>query len=336
MSLWQMFVSVTLGFFNLTGGAGFHGLSKAVAPPPPAHTLSIFSTTPLSVPPFGYFGTPQCDAAGRMFFKASVPPLGIGMVYLSISADGQRQSIYQLPKSLLKQRLDTLFYAASDGRFYILAHGPQIGIMWIRYETDGTVDKEVTLKTPANVFLDSFAVTPQGYLLLMAHHLIDGKQGTSEGAAYRAIFSPSGDVVKILPAGVSKSGQSGATPGLSGNRVTTDGETFYWLSNNEMTVMDTDGSVIASYVIAAPTPKADAEGLRVSGSMAEITFGADAGIGKPVQSSYLVVDALTGSPYGLYLPPAQSMNLACFSAKQGFTFLKYSSGRSSLVQALLP
>src|ERR1700679_2588463 len=92
---------VALAFTTLLVFRG-EGRCQSVVPgtyplPVMPRTLEVFSQVPLSVPPFGFLRTAQCDDSGTMFFAVTSGPPRSGVTYLSISADGQKQIVYHPP-----------------------------------------------------------------------------------------------------------------------------------------------------------------------------------------------------------------------------------------------
>ncbi|MGB6134665.1 MAG: hypothetical protein WBG54_23005 [Acidobacteriaceae bacterium] len=307
-------------------------LSEAPQPILFPTTLDIFSSTPLSVPPFGYFGAAQCDASGRMYFAAG-NPLAADVTYLSISSDGQQENVYSLPKAVLDAPHNVSFYAAGDGEMHFLVVQPGVSVTWLRFDKDGRLSGTEVLPVPTNIDVNSFAVTPEGYLLLLGYHPLTTAHGADDGSSYRAIFDINGKRIATLSQEKESSGTDPSN-GPSQEAVTAWGGNFYWIDGQSIVVMDTTGNVVRSLPFSMPSKTARVLGLHLSGGLAEITF---LDIKARPQTRYLIVNAATGDAYGIYLPPeGEPMNLVCYDAKEGFTFLGVMGGHLSLVQALAP
>lgn len=309
-----------------------NGVTETPQPILFSRTLDIFSSTPLSVPPFGYFGAAQCDASGRMYFAAGNPP-SAEATYLSISSDGQQQFVYSLPKAVLDAPHNVSFYAASDGEMHFLVVQPGVSVTWLRFDKDGRLSGTEVLPVPTNIDVNSFAVTPEGYLLLLGYYPLTTKHGADDGSSYRAIFDVNGTRVATLAQEKESSGTDPSN-GPSQEAVTAWGGNFYWIDGQSIVVMDTTGNVVRSLPFSMPSKTARVLGLHLSGGLAEVTF---LDINARPQTRYLILNAATGDAYGIYLPPeGEPMNLVCFDSKEGFGFLAVKGGHLSLVQALRP
>jgi hypothetical protein len=302
-------------------------LTSQLAP----RALEAFTRVPLSVPPFGYFGTLQCDASGTMFFEAGLPQNA--RAYLSISRDGQKQTIYSLPKDVTDQPHNTTFYASSDGELHLLVIQPGVGVKDFRFDPDGKLEGVTNLDAPSGILVKGFAVTSQGYILLLGFYPAPDNETRDAGATYRAIFKPSGALVTNLP-NSREPGIDDTVNSLSEGHIEASGEDFYWTTGNSILTMDTAGNIIHKLEIHKPNENDALNAIFVSGGM--LAVGLLATGEHPLQYSYLVLGAATGDPYGLYLPPTGARHLACFDSKQGFTFLAVDHGHLNLVQALLP
>ncbi len=298
---------------------------------PPARVLQVFSRIPLSVPPFGYYGVPQCDASGRMFFETATPPQST-TVYLSISADGENQVVYNPPKDAIDPPHNTSYYASSNGDVHLLVMRPGHSLTWFRFDSSGKLQNTQDLSVPTNIHINSFAVTNGGYLLLLGYYPPTGKGGDKGGPTYRAIFNPNGKLVTTL-AGETMN----LIDGISQDAVTASGENFYWTAGDAISVMDTNGDIVRRFEIVKPSATDMVASLRVSDDLAEVQFFDTPAMGHPLHSTYLVMNAWTGDPYASYLPPEGGpMNLTCFDKKQGFTFLEWNKSHLTIVRALLP
>lgn len=300
-------------------------------------TLDVFTTTPLSIAPFAILGTAQCDESGRMFF-ASLPsliPRSENVVYVSLSGDGQKQVLYRLPREVEDQPHNTDFYAASNGELHLVVVQPGIRVQWFRFDTAGKLEGEADLPTPPDIMVRSFAVTRQGYLLLLAYRPVTPLHATGEGKTYRAIFNPIGRPIAELAAGDAGLSPKGGELHPSEEFARADDETFYMTDGHSLVAMDSTGNLLQTFEIQKPDPKDLVVGLHISGGLAEITL-LNVLPHQPGHASFLVLGTADGETRGLYLPPEHTSLPECFDSKQGFTFLRYDKGHESLVRALLP
>lgn len=133
-----------------------------------------------------------------MFFEAAGPPQP-HRTFLSISSDGQKQTIYELPEDVLDEVDNTYFYAARDGQFYLLIKPPGGSLRLFTYDEDGKLKSRLALDAPKDVLLESFAVNSEGFVAVMAYHTGADARKTRQAASYRAIFNPAGSPVSTLP-----------------------------------------------------------------------------------------------------------------------------------------
>lgn len=302
-----------------------------------AQTLDVFTSIPLSIAPFGVLGSAQCDESGRMFFASfsSLVPGTQSAVFMSLSADGQRQAVYALPREVQDQPHNTDFYAASNGELHLVVVQPGIRVQWFRFDPAGKLEGEEDLPAPPDIVVRSFAVTGQGYLLLLGYRPVTTAHAAGDGKTYRAIFNSVGRLVKELAAADAGLGRDGIEQHPSEDFARADGETFYITNGHDLIEMDSVGDSLQTLLIQKPDPKDLVAGLHVSGGLAEITL-LNFEPRQPGHPSFLVIGAADGEIRGLYLPPEHTSLPECFDSKQGFTFLHSDKGRLSLVRALLP
>ncbi|HVT96202.1 MAG TPA: hypothetical protein VHE33_01765 [Acidobacteriaceae bacterium] len=312
------------------------GPGDSVPAPMIPQPLQVFSQVPLSTPPFGYLRTAQCDDSGTMFFAASTPPR-TGVTYLSLSADGQRQTVYPMPKYVDENPWNTLFSVPPDGKLQVLFVLPgQQPPRWISFDKDGKITRVVTLSAPSDIDVRSFAATSDGSLLLLGFYPLTKAHGKDEGNTYTAIFNRNGDLVtRLTPedAGIQPNGQFAGSPE---EPAAVEGDQFFSISSSgkSLEVIATDGSVVRRLPLPAVRPGDQLVGLNISGNLALMTY---MNFKATPRSSYLLLNAATGEPYRFFLPPAAVQgSLTCFDSSRGFTFLSGGNGHLSLIQSALP
>lgn len=313
------------------------GAGNPMPAPAMPETLRVFSEIPLSVPSFGYLGTAECDDSGTMFFAAATPPR-TGVTYLSISADGQKQTVYAMPKYIDENPYNTLFSVPPDGRLQLLFVVPgEQPPKWLSFDKKGELDRVVTLAAPAAIDVRSFTTTAQGYLLLVGYYPPTKAHGKNDGETYTGIFNPNGDLVARLAsedAGLQANGEFAGPPQ---EPAAVEGEQFFWISSSgkDLVVTATDGSIVRRLPLSGARPGDRVVGLRVSGNQALVTY---INLKATPRLSYLLLNASTGDRYGLFLQPAGIRGgMTCYDSSRGFTFLSSSSsGHVDLVRSLLP
>lgn len=330
-------VGACLPLLVQAGGHAQSVLPAAVATAPVMpRTLAVFSQEPLSVPPFGYLRTAQCDDSGTMFFAAAAPPR-TGVTYLSISADGQKQTVYQMPEYVDENPYNTLFSVSPDGRLQLLFVIPgEQPPRWLSFDKDGKLSRVVPLSAPPGIDVRSFATTSQGYLLLVGYHPLTEKHGKNDGETYTAIFDPRGELVAKLQSVNSGLQASGEFAGPPEEPAAVEGEQFFWIGNSgkSLIVTATNGSTVRRLSLPGARPGDQPIGLIMSGGLALISY---LNMKATPRMSYLLLNASTGDRYGLYLEPAgMHASLGCFDSSRGFTFLSGNNGHQMLVQSALP
>lgn len=300
---------------------------------PVIHTLTVFKRTPVAVPSFDYFGTPQCDGDGTMYFDAGTP-VARNRTYLAVPRDGGAEVIYALPQEIEKGEPATAFAAAPSGGVRLLVISPRLGVWIYRFRGDGEIADKLKLDAPSTILPDSFATTAGGYTLITGFYP-DAAHSADDGKTFRAIFDANGNRIATLAAEDAGLGKDGIMIAPSQTRVATSGDLFYWTDGKRVYVMDVSGHITNSYDIPKPGAKEMVQAISVSGGMIEITV-LDA-VQHQLKQKYLVMDALSGDVNGIYAPPeGLTAGLACFDSKNGFVFLQGNHGHPELLQALLP
>jgi hypothetical protein len=265
-------------------------------------TLQAFSQQPLSVRDFGYFGTAQCDDSGPMFFAASPGAVG-GITYLSVSADGEEHTGYDVPKYVTDDPCNTSFSISPNGKPQLLYAEPRQPVKWLGFDQDGELSSVTTLSAPSSIIVRSFAVTAQGYLLLLGYYPLTPAHSNHDGETYRAIFNSSGSLVAKLESEASGTQSNGQVAGPVEEPVAVEGEQFFRMasSGRNMVVMNTDGRIVRTLRLPDTRPGDPVNGLRISGSVALVTY---INFKAAPQQSCVLLNAATGLEYGLCLPPA--------------------------------
>ena len=324
----------------ISGDAGGQSIAVPIDNSIPAPVLpqylKVFTEIPLSVPPFGYLRTAQCDDSGTMFFAAALPPR-TGVTYLSISSDGQKQTVYHLPQEVVDMPYNTLFSVTPDGMLQLLLVVPgQQAPRWFTFQKNGEVSRVVTLSAPVDIDVQSFSTTAQGYLLLVGYHPLTKAHVKDEGETYTAIFNDKGELVTKLTAEASGMQANGEFAGSPDEPAAVEGEEFFWIDSagKKLVVTATDGSIVRRMPLPGARPGDQVMGLHISGHMALISY---VNFKATPRMSYLLVDASTGDRYGLFLQPSGvKASLGCFDSSRGFTVLSGDRDHLTLLRSLLP
>ena len=110
---------------------------------------------------------------------------------------------------------------------------------------------------------------------------------------------------------------------------------LYLLEPKEVIVTTASGEVLRRIPFNKPDPKSTTSNIRVSGSLISIGFMTFDN-GRVVKKEFLVLNATTGEPFGLYQPASElGSDEVCFSGDTGYTFVESTKGHYNIFKAAL-
>jgi hypothetical protein len=280
----------------------------------------------VQVPLFSFFAETQCDKNGNLFFHTDSGGFYTRTEILRISSDGEEGQKFTLSGKYadVREAAFTSFSVTPDGDLYVLAWGApgEAKAHVFRFDDDGTMKNPSTLDVPENIVpLDLVAWDDQsvlftGYYDEKAPKNIAGKQ-------YAALFDATGKLRKELKLSLPDVDLASVGQKLrEGGAARSEDAKLYLLEPKNVIVATSTGELLKRISFNKPDPESIASNIRVSGSLISIGFLTFSDKGNVVKKEFLVLDATTGEPFGLYQPaPELGTDEACFSINEGYTFV---------------
>jgi hypothetical protein len=286
----------------------------------------------LEVPPFGVFGQTHCDDDSSMYDH-----LAIGSykktVILRTALSGNESTLYKLPDEFADSTAFTDFSITPDGQVTALVEDEQGHSIRFDFDSEGDVSSHAQLDLPDQVAGDKIAVFPNGTMLFSGHYR-RGAPPDVKGKRYLGLFQSSGKLLRRMsetgmgdidldpPAHHISDGA--ATIGKDGNAYLSTPDRVYVISGS--------GRIEKKIPFNKPSPEFSAIELRYSEGLLVISF-AKQGEHEAI-FQYLVLNASTGEPLGLYAPTEETGNSnVCFSRRDGFLFVTVKESRLNLITA---
>jgi hypothetical protein len=252
---------------------------------------------------------------------------------LFISADGKEGHKFTLPEEE-KQGFQN-FSLSPSGDLYVLAMVNR-EYQVFTFDDDGAPRHPVTLQVPDNMFSDKFLAFDDGTVLFRGL-FNEGAPSKMRGKSYTALFEPSGKLRKQLN-GIENEEQPDVKKlGDAHDGAVAAGEdgNAYVLTSREITVISENGLPVRHFNFQKPDPKALAYKIYISGGTIAVVLLHSEGT-RITRDDFLLLDATTGEPFGLYSTPADiGPNDVCYSRQEGFTFMRRVQGQETLIKAPL-
>jgi hypothetical protein len=312
---------------------------KLLAPPDPAfqlpaRDLRVTSSTATEVPSFGFFGAPQCDKDGELFFHLNKGSLNtMEVLKLRFVAGSAEPTVYQAPPTFTGDKSGGFFINWSvtpSGEFWMLGESRARKYFLFKFNSEGTVTGETELAVPEHLDLRDFAVSDQGIVLVSGNFDHDATEGRA-GKRYVALLSTFGKVQKEFDLKLDKVDletmdlhEGAATYGEDG--------AFYVLGSQQVLVISQSGTIERRLSFDKPKD-ARAVHLAVSGGYLAIWLYKDNKDG-PITTQFLLMDTSTGESLVLYNTTPETGNAGlCYSRKAGFTMWHEEDKRLKLLTA---
>src|SRR6185437_298090 len=298
--------------------------------------LKASAVKKLEVPSFGAFGQPQCD--DNSWYDHLASSSYNRTVILRTSFSGNESTLYKLPDEFADSTAFTDFSVTPGGDVTALVEDEQGHSIRFDFDSEGKVSSHAQLELAEPVDGDKIAVFPNGTMLFSGHYRATAAPDL-KGKRYVALFQPSGKLLRKLDQTGAKDvkvdqpatslPEGAATIGRDGNA--------YLLTPDKVLVVSASGQVQKKISFTKPDPTFSAVGVQYSEGLLAISF-TKAGTPKAPESlfQYLVLNASTGEPLGLYEPTPETGNdNICFSRREGFVFETVRNDRINLVTAPL-
>lgn len=294
------------------------------------------SVRSVAAPPFGFYGTPDCDNDGNMYFHAARSFNDTEIFRLS--ADGNEGKVFkvadQFPEAAKFGFLN--FSVTPGGNIYVLG-GLQRRAVLVRFDGEGNLDGPIPLRLPEGVISDTIAATDDGMVLLFGYYNDTTAPPELKGKSYVAVLDPSGAVRQELHVSVPglDMAKLAAGEGPSPAVCLGDDGNFYLAATNQILVVSLGGDLLRRIPFENPYPNSRVDRLQVSGSLILVTL-AHADKEGFLDLRYLTLLNPSGGTVGYYAPPEEGAGLAvCFTPKQGLTLLKWENQQLKILTAPL-
>ncbi len=303
--------------------------------PTPSRTLVVSSSHLLEVPPFGAYGHAQCDKDGNLFFHNSGAPFDQGAI-LKLKSGSWESRVFKISQDASEKVIFERFSVSPSGEMWQIGTTKKGQQVLFTFTGDGEVSSRTKLDAADNLFIQDFAVSDRGTVLVTGY--FDPTAAPElQGRSYVALFDRSGHLIKHFNELFEQ--VDVATVGLklhSGNAVFAEDGYFYLLHDQSIQVLSESGSMVHRIKFDKPDKEAIPTGIRISTGMAAIwlTYVDKRGT---ITNQFLVLDLQTQEPFALYTPGLElkDSSAVCFSRKDGFEFRKIESGRVWLIQSAL-
>ncbi len=232
------------------------------------------------------------------------------------------------------------FSVTPSGQVLILCQQTDQNSYVLRFSSQGTLQEKIILDMPESTSTESFAAFDSGAFLISAYYIADAP-AQLRGKSFVALFDGSGKMRKKFNSddGVDLKSVSqhisegGATVGPDGN--------IYVLQPGQVLVISESGKILRRIKFQKPD-SSFATKIAVSQNLLSIWLlkeGPKQKMAKQAASAeYLVLDLITGKPFGFYVPAKELGEAAiavAFSSQEGFTFFDTQDGHVELISAPL-
>jgi hypothetical protein len=286
----------------------------------------------LEVPPFGAFGQTHCDDDLSMYDHLAMGSYK-QTVILRTALSGNESTLYKLPEEFSDSTAFTDFSVTPDGSVTALVEDQQGHFVRFDFDLEGKVSSHAQLELPDQVAGDRIAVFPNGTMLFSGHY----RQSASpdlKGKRYLGLFQASGKLLRrVNEAGMADIDLDPPAHHIPEGAVTIgkDGNA-YLLGPDKVYMISASGQIQKKISFTKPDRGSSAMSVQYSEGLLVISF-AKQGKAEAV-FQYLVVNASTGEPLGLYEPTEETgNNNVCFSRREGFLFVTVKNNRLNLITA---
>ncbi len=318
------------------------GFARAGAEEPPlgARTLEAGSVQSLDVPSFSFFGPAQSDKEGNLYFHVSAGSFRKPVV-LKLEHSSGDPTLYTLEDEGLKKTIFLDFSVTPSGRVSILGQQTDKKIYLLRFTSKGDLAEKVPLDLPEYMGMQSFVAFDTGTFLISAYYLADAPEHL-RGKGLMALFDESGKMLKNLSANTEDVDLASVSQHLTegGASLGPDGN-MYILQSGQIVVVSGSGKVMRRIKFHKPEGTI-ASKIAVSQNLVCIWLLREGPKEKmqkqDVTAEYLVLDLLTGSPFGYYVPGkdlGKTAMAVAFSGREGFTFFDTQNGHVELISSPL-
>jgi hypothetical protein len=300
---------------------------------------------PISVAPFS-FTSSQCDGQEDVFFDLVGHTIENGNI-LRVSADGQRVQSARLPTGLGKHG-EWHYSVTSDGTLYAIFSEASAHRL-IELSTSNEESRRTTLQLPRYFHVHSFAVLPEGNLMVAGSVPTDETSSNPRELPLLAWLTSDGQVLRQEAQGELFDPSTFRSESfIAAGRL----NTFVATSSSKIRVFSARGDLMQTFPFVKPTPNSSVSSLQlVAGQIAirfvhpALTAASESGSAKqagiswgsyygPLTDSWLLVNAVNGDAEAFYEMPADFAGSAmCYLGSHAFLYYQVKSGKPAFVRA---
>jgi hypothetical protein len=288
----------------------------------------------LDVPDFPFWGMPQCDFDGNLYYHVDQGSMRLSTI-LKIVPSTSTPVRYQLPPELANSTGFMNFSVTPSGHVYLLNESNQGGYLVLSFGSDGEYSSETRLELPAHVEAQDFAMSDAG-IALVSGFFGESAPEKQRGKAFLGLFDSAGRLVRRVnePLAPVDLQNVHKRPHEGGAALGDDGK-LYLLHPTGIVVLSLSGEVEKRIPLDKPEDAGAAAAISVSGGYISIRL-LKADPERQLHARYLVIDAHTGKVFRDYITETgMPEHAVCFNRKEGYTFAKNEAGKVKLVFAEL-
>lgn len=317
---------LTLLSLVLSGLMGQNALPQASPRP-----LKASAIKKLEVPPFGGFGPTRCDDDLSMYDHLANGSYK-QTVILRTALSGNESTLYKLPQEFADSTAFTDFSVTPDGKVTALVEDEKGHSIRFNFDSEGNVTSHTQLELPDQVAGDKIAVFANGTMFFSGHYRRAAPPDL-KGKRYLGLFQPSGKLLRR----VNETGMGDIDLDPQPHHIPEgaiaigkDGNA-YLLGTDKVYVISASGE-IQKKIPFKKSVGFSAMAIQYSEGLLVVSFASQE---KSVALfQYLVINASTGEPLGLYEPTEETgNNNVCFSRRDGFLFVTVKENRLNLITA---
>jgi len=291
--------------------------------------LRVSSVTPLPAQGFNFFGHPQCDGAGNMYFRTGMGYNSSQVVRVSPAATDALT--YPLPPDFPSFYL---FQVSRGGQVYLLLYSPD-GPYLLTYKDDTSEPTRTKIDAPVGIEPRNFAVWSSGAVVLSG--VYGDKAGELRGKPYAAEFSPAGKLRRSLVTEPYAGDSAKALLSLGADAAASfdDRGYLYFLAGDEILVLTETAGVERRIKPPAPAAHLRMAILQAAKGQLAIWFHQDnLKAGDRIKTYLEIIDPVSGDVMRMYEPEAEleSRLPVCFTG-ESFLFLGRKEGQRVLFRA---
>jgi len=307
-------------------------MAQNTLPPDSSRPLRASTIKKLEVPSFGTFGLTRCDDDLSMYDHLATGSYK-NTVILRTALSGTESTMYKLPQEFADSTAFTDFSVTPEGQVTALVEDQQGHSIRFDFDSEGKASSHAQLDLPDQVAGDKIAAFPNGTILFSGHYRRSATPDL-KGKRYLGLFQPSGKLLRrVNEAGMGDIDLEPPAHHIPEGAITVGKDAnAYLLGTDKVYVISASGQIQKKIPFTKPDGGFSAMAIQYSEGLLVVSFAKQE---KSVALfQYLVVNASTGEPLGLYEPTEETgNNNVCFSRRDGFLFVTGDSNTVNLVTA---